>query len=177
MTNDLEVRHGKIFKLGYTVPNLERAVQQFATQLEIGGWLVIEKFTYAQMRYRGGPGELAVSLAVAYQDNMMYELMQPLSDSPSIFKDAIDAAGYGFHHFCLVVGQIDAEIDKYRKRGFELATEVTTSTGARAAFMDTRGSLPGMLEFMQDGPELRDFLKLVFDQQCRLEGSPRIMRI
>jgi len=175
--SDAEVIYGNIMQIAYTVEDVEASVHQFATQLGIGGWVILKNLEFAKHRHRGKPSFVRLAVGLAYQGNMMYELLQPLNDAPSVYKDSIDSNGFGFHHVATVVRDLDAEVAKYRTRGFELALEVETDNGGRGAYMDTRSVLPGMLEFLEDGPAVRQFLQLAWSQRCELDGAPRVLRL
>ena len=174
---NLDVQYGSIMQIAYTVPDIEFAVNNFARQMNIGGWVIIEKTEFASMLYRGKESPVPLKVGIAYQGDMMYEFIQPLTSGPSVYKDTIDSTGYGFHHFAVVVENMDKEIAEYKSRGFELALDVRTKEGARGAYMDTRGKLPGMLEFMEDSGPIRAFLRLAFDIQSKLQGDPNILRV
>jgi len=170
-------RHGKIMQVAYIVPDLEVAVQAFAVQLNIGGWVIVEKLAAPRMIYREKPSNLTLAVGLAYQGDMMFEFIQPLSDMPSVYKETNDKSGYGFHHFGILVESLEKEISTYRQRGFDLVCEVTTSAGGQVGYMDTRGSLPGMLELIEDSAPVREFFQMVWQHQRVLKGRPDIVRV
>jgi Putative nuclear localisation signal of quaking len=43
----------QIFQVAFVVPDLERAIRQYARELRLGGWVILENMVYAQFKYRG----------------------------------------------------------------------------------------------------------------------------
>ena len=57
--------------------------------------------------------------------------------------------GWGFHHFGISCADFDADVAHYRSLGHEMALYGVAGVGARAAYMDTLGVLPGMIELIE----------------------------
>src|ERR1700692_1472375 len=120
-----------IFQVAYVVPDLDAAVQNYARELNIGAGVMFEKLQFDYLRYRGQRSATKSSVAMGCSGGIMYELIQQLDELPSVYLDTVASSGYGFHHFGKLVPSLDAEVDEYRARGFELAMEVGTNSGVR----------------------------------------------
>ena len=85
--------YGPIAQNGYVVPELERAVDYWTTELGVGPWFEIDTSVFADMRYRGQPTNMRVRIALANSGGLQIELIQPLDDEPSPYRDFLRASG------------------------------------------------------------------------------------
>jgi catechol 2,3-dioxygenase-like lactoylglutathione lyase family enzyme len=161
----------QIFQVAFVVPDLERAIRQYARELRLGGWVILENMVYAQFKYRA-------AAALASSGTTTYELIQQHDDLPSVYADTVQKTGYGFHHFAMLVPSIDEEMASYRERGFAVAMELRAGNGARACYIDTRSILPGMLELIEMSDAVMGFINLPYAAACDLGADgPVIHRI
>ncbi|WP_321389545.1 VOC family protein [Emcibacter sp.] len=138
-----------VMQTSFIVPDLQAAIDSWVTELNVGPWFVLDHFTGGDPVYRGAPSESAITLAMSFAGHMNIELIQPLDDKPSVYKEFIDERGYGFHHYGVSTTRFDKDVAEYEARGYDLAFLATVPTGGRVGYMDTRANLPGMLEFIE----------------------------
>ena len=123
--------------------------EHWVEQLNVGPWFLLEHFTGERGTYRGEPGDVDVALAMAHAGHMLVELIAPHDDRPSVYQEAIERGGYGFHHFGVGTLDYDAEVARHREQGHELAFETWVPTGGRVGYVDTTAELPGYLELIE----------------------------
>jgi hypothetical protein len=138
-----------IFQMAYVVEDIETGMQRWIEQLGVGPWYQLEHFTGERATYRGAPAEADVALAMAYAGHMLVELIAPNDDKPSVYREAIQQRGYGFHHFGVGSLDYDADVARHREQGHDLAFEAWVPTGGRVAYMDTTAELPGYVEVIE----------------------------
>ena len=112
-------------------------------------WFLLEHFTGERGTYRGEPGDVDVALAMAHAGHMLVELIAPHDDRPSVYQEAIERGGYGFHHFGVGTLDYDADLARHREQGHELAFETWVPTGGRVGYVDTTAELPGYVELIE----------------------------
>ena len=61
------------------------------------------------------------------------DIIQQLDDSPSVYREAVERAGHGLHHFGVAWTDHDAALAHYRSLGFTLAYSAEVANGARVA--------------------------------------------
>jgi len=140
-----------VIQMAYVVEDIHRAMHDWANNLKVGPWFLIDHFTGEQAQYRGQPSQADVALAMSFAGHMNVELIQPNSSAPSVYRETIDKRGYGFHHFGVATSNFDRDVDRYRASGAELAFFLRVPSGGRVAYMDTTASLPGMVELIELG--------------------------
>lgn len=141
--------YGSIVQTAYIVEDIESEMKAYVDRLGVGPWYLADRFHPPKPLYRGKVVAPLFSLAVAYSGTTMIELIQQHDDQPSVFKEAVEARGYGFRHWGVGVEDFDASVARYLKQGYEIAFSDTAPMGVRVAYMDTMKDLPGMVELIE----------------------------
>ncbi len=147
-----------IFQMAYVVEDVHVAMAQWTQDLRVGPWFLLDRFTGDDPIYRGAPSQTTVSIAMAFAGHMQIELIQPLDDHPSVYRETIDERGYGFHHYGTGSRDFEGDIARFEAQGYELAFRAGVPTGGSVGYMDTKGALPGFVELI----ELGDVMEQVF---------------
>jgi hypothetical protein len=142
-----------IIQMAYVVEDIQRAMAEWAANLKVGPWFLIEHFTGVDPVYRGRPSQADVALAMSFAGHMNIELIQPNNDAPSVYRETIQKRGYGFHHFGVATANFDRDLARHRAAGSELAFSLHVPSGGRVAYLDTTPHLPGMIELIELGAE------------------------
>jgi hypothetical protein len=79
---------------------------------------------------------------------MLYELIQPADDLPSVYREVIEQRGYGFHHFGYATPAFDEAVANMHAHGYETVASLKIPD-LRLAYFDTRDVLPGMIELIE----------------------------
>jgi hypothetical protein len=145
---------GGIIQTAYVVDDVGAAIERWIRDLRVGPWFLLERFTGDDPEYRGGPSRTAVAIAMAFAGHMQVELIQPLDDEPSVYRETIDATGYGFHHWGIGSADFAGDIARHEARGHEVAFRAGVPTGGSVAYVDTHGELPGFVELIELGDEM-----------------------
>ena len=138
-----------VFQIAYVVEDIDASMRQWGEQLEIGPWFLLAHFTGERATYRGEPAQADVALAMGYAGHMLVELIAPNDDKPSVYREAIERRGYGFHHFGIGTLDYDADLARHLEQGHELAFEARVPTGGRVGYVDTTAELAGYLELVE----------------------------
>ena len=87
--------------------------------LDIGPWTAyrLESARLKDMRYHGEQAEFSLRHALAWQGELQFELIQPLS-GPSIFADHLEAHGESLHHVGKYVDDHPAAVAEAIAKGF-----------------------------------------------------------
>ncbi len=140
---------GGVIQVAYVVEDIERSMRQFSARLKNGPWFVSGPFKPSQAQYRGRATELSLTLAVGFAGHMSFELIEQHDTVPSVFRETIEARGYGFHHWAVASEAFDDDVERYRSLGDEIAFSVRSSRVYRIAYVDTTRELPGVIELIE----------------------------
>jgi hypothetical protein len=138
-----------IIQMAYVVEDIESAMGHWTASLGAGPWFLLPHFTGDRPTYRGGPSRADVAIAMGFSGHMLIELIAPNDEEPSVYREVIERSGYGFHHFGVGTRNYDADLERHRGNGFELAFQAYVPTGGRVGYLDTKGALPGFLELIE----------------------------
>ena len=141
-------KSGQVMQMAYTVKDMRTAIDWWIRNANVGPWFLLESFTGPEQRYRGEPTEADVQLAMSFAGHMNIELIQPKDNRPSVYRETIQARGYGFHHMALAVEDVEFERRKYHSLGYHDAFSTPVPSG-------------GSVYFMGDGPEAPGFIELI----------------
>jgi len=142
------VHVGQTIQTAYVVEDINAAIRWWIDEARVGPWFLLDHFLQPDQRYRGQPATADVAIAMAFAGSMCIELIQPLDDNPSVYKEIIEKRGYGFHHIGVAVSDVDGELPLYEARGYRLAFRAQVPTGGAVAYLDNGRNDPGMLELI-----------------------------
>jgi hypothetical protein len=82
---------------GYVVRDIEAAMLHWAA-LGVGPWYYAERVPVGEFEYRGRPGEIELSIALANSGALQLELIQQRNDAPSLYQEFLRDHGEGLQH-------------------------------------------------------------------------------
>jgi hypothetical protein len=138
---------GGIIQTAFVVEHIRESIRSWIDDCHVGPWFLLDHFTGEHPIYRGAPSQADVAIAMAFAGHMLIELIQPNDENPSVYKETIDARGYGFHHLGRASDDIEADIAALEGRGYILAFRAGVPTGGDVAYMDKPGN-SGFLELI-----------------------------
>ena len=86
-------RFGPIRQNGYVVPDIEAAMQHWSEELGIAPWYRLGIMAFEDLAYRGQPTAARVEIALANSGDLQIELIQPLDDEPTPYRDFLAETG------------------------------------------------------------------------------------
>jgi hypothetical protein len=160
-----------IIQIAYVVADIEGAMAQWTRDLRVGPWFLLDRFEGVEAVYRGGPSLGAVTLAMSFAGHMQIELLQPLDDHPSVYRETIEQQGHGFHHYGVGSRDFVGDIAKYEAQGYEVAFRAGVPTGGSVGYMDTKGALPGFIEVIELGEGMETAFTAFYAASLSWDGS------
>jgi hypothetical protein len=167
---------GGIVQCAYTVSDIDKAMRDFTSRLSVAPWFVLGPFTAPEGQYRGRPTDLNLTLAIGFAGHMMIELIQQHNDVPSVYRETIDARGYGFHHWAIASTDFDTDVARYQAMGYAIAFSDRSPSGVRIVYMDTTRDLPGMTEIIELTPALEARYTEMYQAARTFDGKDPIRR-
>jgi methylmalonyl-CoA/ethylmalonyl-CoA epimerase len=141
-----------VSQIGMVVPDLLDGVRFYRNLLGIPKWYqtVITECSYY---YRNRPIDISLDIAVGYSGKTQVELIQVHGKDDNIYHAHPGEAGFGFHHFGVVVNDLRDGVRAMRGRGFAPLQEGTlkyAGGGAtKVAYLDTMGKAGLILELIE----------------------------
>ena len=161
---------GHIRQNGYVVRDLERAIEAWLA-VGVGPWLLLRHLTQTGSVYRGTPTEPVVSIAFANSGALQLELIEQEDDSPSIYREFLDAGREGFHHLAWWVEDFDAAARAAEGAGWPVVHAGDTGGMAQFAYYETGGVTSTVIEVMELTDATRWLVTTVSDAAVGWDGS------
>jgi catechol 2,3-dioxygenase-like lactoylglutathione lyase family enzyme len=100
---------------------------------------------------RGQPCDGLLLGASVKFGNIEVEFLQPVDDTPSIWRECLDRDGEGLHHIAFKVHNMDESVKEAEKAGFPCWQRGEFSGGdkGRYAYMDAFRDLKIIMEFLE----------------------------
>lgn len=150
-----------VVQIAYGVPDLQAAITWWVEQLGVGPWFVWDRAGGEGGRYRGQPSAAEFAIALAYSGPMMYELVQTLDDKPSVYKEARERNGYGFHHLAKMRPNVKQLAADCQANGQAIAFQAPVP-GGEVFMIDTGPGAPGFLELIEDSDATRKTFEVMW---------------
>lgn len=100
--------------------------------------------------YRGHPSTAQAKLLFLTLDNLQVELIEPIGEAPSHWREFLDRKGEGVHHIGFAVkGMGEAYLENYAKAGYPTAQHGGWATG-EYGYMDTAAALGVTVELLEN---------------------------
>lgn len=145
--------YGVATQIAFVVEDLQAAIAHYVRDCGAGPFFVLPHFLMPGQTYRGAPSTADVTIAMGFAGNTWFELIQPLDDNPSVYRETIEARGYGFHHFGIAYEDVEAELPRYRAEGWREAFRAGVPTGGEVVYLEGGDDeAPGFLELLPATP-------------------------
>lgn len=144
---------GAATQIAYIVEDLHASIDHFVRDCGAGPFFVLPHFLQPGQLYRGQPSTADVGIAMGFAGNTWFELIQPLDDEPSVYRETFRERGYGFHHFGVAYRNVEAELPRYLAGGWREAFRAAVPTGGEVIYLEGGSSAaPGFLELLPATP-------------------------
>lgn len=153
----MNVNEKKIVQLGFLVKDARKTAAAFETMFDIRPATVkiigaVDKDGKTKADYLGKPC-YGKNLQIIFNfDNIQIELIEPLGEEDSIWKDCLEKDGEGIHHIAFVTDDIKASIKKAETLGgkyVQYGTWDDKPHDGQYAYIDCRSTLGTIIEFLE----------------------------
>ncbi len=127
---------GEIRQLGYVVPDIEKAMEYWADTMGVGPWFHNPRVPIEDYRYEGRPYAVHNSVALANSGFIQVELIQTRSDTPSMYRDFMQAGHIGLQHVAYWTKHFDADLAVMEAQGFRVKMSGTVGADGRFVYFD-----------------------------------------
>ncbi len=147
---------GPISQLGYLTDDIEATARTWTDTSGIGPWTLMEGvIMHAVMD--GEPSDIEIDVALVYKGDIQIELIKPLNNAPSPYREYANAGIWGLHHVQFETDDMDTSIEQARHVGLESVCQIEQGGGSYTYLKGT-----GVwFELIQAGPELLKFYQMI----------------
>lgn len=142
---------GAVRQNGYVVRDIRAAMDHWVDVLGVGPWFFVEEVKTDYFRHRGAASDMKMSVALANSGDLQIELIQPLNDAPSLYKEFLDAGREGLQHMAYWTDDYQGLYDRALALGYRVGHEGQIGGAqGRFAYFDTEGPHPGAVVEISD---------------------------
>ncbi|GGC34188.1 glyoxalase [Novosphingobium marinum] len=161
------------FQSAWVVRDLDEAVDRWLRTMRVGPFFMMRDVEVEGFRYRGTPGTIRFSAALAQAGSMQIELIQQDGSDPSAYRDSIAEGEEGFHHFGTIVPDYEAELSFYTSQGIAVAADGMFGD-MHYAYVDTRDQIGYMTELVEAKESILELFRTVADAAVDWDGRDPI---
>lgn len=130
---------GQARQIAYMVDDINAAVEYWHEEHGVGPFLVTRnQAPLSNAYYRGEKAQTSrVNIAFAYVGDMQLELIELIGDTPGLYKEALDKANYGVHHYAVLVEDFPSAYNWALDNGYDAVIDSGVDGLARMAYMES----------------------------------------
>lgn len=169
---------GPVVQVAYLVPDIDAAMGHWLRHSGLGPWTNFRNIELAT-RFDERDFTLRIHEALAYQGNLQIQLVQSLNapDVPTPYSDWIRASRYGLHHVAHFTDQVDDDVERARKQGFERVCAMRDKHGFRYFYLQSTAMPEVWIEFLEGSAMVRDIFAQGIAEAASWDGRDPIRRI
>ncbi len=161
-----------VAQTAFIVPDLTSAILHWSENCKAGPFFVLPHLLAPGQIYRGEESRADVTLAMGFAGHMMIELIQPLDDNPSVYRETRELRGFGFHHLGIACADVEASSAQYKARGFTEAYRAAVPTGGEVVYLDDgSGPQSGFIELLPVNPTMDEIFTRFWEASRDWNGS------
>ena len=143
----------RIIQLGIMVKDIEKAAKEWGDLLGVEATISTTcGYDVTKAMYRGEPCNGVMKQAAFNFENIQIELVSPVGDDPTVWKEGLDEMGEGLHHIAFLVDDIKQSIEDMESEGnglMQYGQWPAEPKNGQYAYMDTREKLKTIVEIME----------------------------
>lgn len=169
---------GPIRQNGYVVKDIEMAMNHWMDRLGVGPWFLIERVELDWFRHRGVDASPELSIALANSGDLQIELIQQWDDSPSLYKEFLDAGHEGLQHVAFWSTEYPALYDAMVEAGHPMGHEGQIGgEQGRFAYFDFNAHPGSVVEISDISGTKGRFFDYVRKAAARWDGDKTIRNV
>ncbi len=141
-----------VTQMGFVVQSLGESSRFYGGLLNIKKWYR-PQITACNYIYKGKPIDNLLEIVVGYTGKTQVELIKVRGNDDNIYSDLVGWEGFGFHHFGVVVGDLEKQIKSMEEAGIHplQVGELKYGGGGvtKVAYMNTMESAGFILELIE----------------------------
>jgi catechol 2,3-dioxygenase-like lactoylglutathione lyase family enzyme len=123
---------GNRVQLAFVVRDMEEALNYWVEKLGVKRFVLFQTNAGARrLVYNGHDTQMDMALAFTYLGDTQIELVSPINDEPSPYKDFLDAGRSGLHHIAFWPSEFASECQRLEREGFEEICAFYTPQGEK----------------------------------------------
>ncbi|WP_150135598.1 zinc-binding dehydrogenase [Streptomyces hyaluromycini] len=168
---------GSIAQIGYVVRDIHASMENF-TRAGIGPWFHLKGVRPGDFTYQGKLSDLVMDVAVANSGDIQIELITPVNDAPSMYRDFLAAGNEGVQHIAYWSENYQDLYDRARAAGFTVGQEGRIGgADGRFAYLQTEHHPGTVIEISDAGGTKKFVFDLIRLAAAHWDGTNPVQEI
>ena len=144
------IKTDKVVQIGILTRDAKAAAEKWAKFLGVPVPKLQRTSSYDETKctYKGKRCDGLIDQAMFSFGNIEVELIQPVGDEPSIWRECLDRDGEGLHHIAFAVKNMAECVKETEKMGYSLMQKGEYHKG-RYAYMDALADMKIIIEYLE----------------------------
>ncbi|HEX7776129.1 MAG TPA: VOC family protein, partial [Parvibaculum sp.] len=168
---------GEVRQVGYVVRDVEAAMKNWIETLGVGPWYYIDRAPMRDFVCRGVAGAPQVSIALANSGAMQIELIEQRDETPSMYREFIDAGHEGAQHVAYWLDDFDAGLARLLAGGYEVGQSGNIGKSGRFAYLTHRLQPATVIEISEVNGAKGRFFAEIAEAARNWDGTEPIRRM
>jgi catechol 2,3-dioxygenase-like lactoylglutathione lyase family enzyme len=174
----MNLKFGPIRQIGYVVRDVAKALRHWTEVIGVGPFFLLEGIKAEGFHYRGEPSPLVMSMAFGQSGPLQIELIQPLNQAPSLFRDFLEAGDEGQHHLAFWTTNFDRDIEWSREAGLSIVQSAAPGgVGNRNVFFSVHDHPGTLIELSEISGRKGAFFRMIAECADNWDGTDPIRRV
>ena len=147
------IKSKRIIQLGIMVKDIEKAAKEWGELLGVEPVInTTDGYDITKATYHGKPCNGVMKQAAFNFENIQIELVSPVGDTPTVWKEGLDEMGEGLHHIAFLTEDIQKSIQELEGENVPLMQYgqwKSEPKNGQYAYMDARDKLSTIVELME----------------------------
>jgi hypothetical protein len=169
---------GPAHQLGIVVRDIEAAMLHWTQNMGIGPFFYMHNPPIFDYEYHGKPSALKLRAAFAYSGPMQIELIELVGDTPSSYKEFLDAGNEGLHHLGFISQNYEADLQRSLDAGLEVEQSgKAINEEGDFAYFASQGHPGTVMELIAETDANRQLFEMVQVASMNWDGNEPIRRL
>lgn len=166
---------GSPVQIAYLVEDIDESMENWLREAGLGPWTCFRNIEL-DTHFDGRDFTLRIHEALAYMGDLQIQLVQSRNDleDPTPYQSYVAAGRWGVHHMAFFSEQIDADVARARRQGFERTCSMRDKSGHRYFYLQSKSMPDVWIEFLEVYPQLREIFERGIADAAAWDGSDPI---
>jgi hypothetical protein len=129
---------GQMRQIGYVEKDIQTSMRHWIEDCGVGPWYFAETMAFSSFKYMGRESNVKMAVAMANSGEFQIELIQPLNDAQSLYRDFLIAGRTGYQHLSSWPEDYDGRLREALGQGWTIAQEGMSQRGPFVYMVNSR---------------------------------------
>jgi len=176
--NPVGAGFGRVVQVAYLVRDVDEAMAHWVRHARIGPWTCFRNIRL-DAHYEGRPLELVIHEGLAYIGELQIQLVQSCNppDVPTPYQTDLARGRFGLHHMAFFSRDVDADVARAERQGFEPSCEMRDANGHRYFYCRSKAMPDVWIELLEVYPFLEQVFREGIAASAAWDGSDPIRNV